>query len=140
MMRAALAGMAMFAVVAGGAAAQAPSLDGPWVGQYSYDDGATTVEFKATLKSDGDEFAGTTSEPNTIGDKSVAQLTANLSGIIGPNGAVNFVKTYDGSGGVNHSVDYVGYLETSGRCIRGIWHIGDTSGPFRMCAGYSFSS
>lgn len=124
------------AVLAFCASAEAKDLSGLWTGTYGYDAATPrNVNFTAKLRFEDDDFSGTTSEPNTFGAKSAKRLTASIVGIVGPSGAVNFTKTYDGSGGVSHSVDYAGYLEANGRCISGNWHIGDTGGPFRMCRG-----
>jgi hypothetical protein len=133
MIRTILAALALFTL---SAPAYAADLSGAWGGSYSYDgESQPSVAFKAKLRFEDDAFTGSTREPNTFGDPSAKQLRAKLIGIIGPSGAVNFTKTYDGSGGVNHSVEYAGYLDAEGRCISGSWHIGETGGSFHMCRG-----
>jgi hypothetical protein len=112
-----------------------PALSGVWSGYYAYEDGAAPVPFEARLESDGPTLQGTTTEPNTFGRSPVKTLKALLSGVIGADGSVRFVKTYDGTGGETHSVDYSGRIEEGGSCISGTWRIGEGAGSFRMCAG-----
>ena len=46
---------------------------------------------------------------------------------------IQFVKIYDGSGGVTHSVWYSGVIDAEGDVIRGVWELdGGMSGPFLM--------
>ena len=46
--------------------------------------------------------------------------------------SVKFVKFYDGTGGVDHGVEYEGFLSPDGRQIDGQWYIGDTFGSFSL--------
>lgn len=115
------------------ASAQGAGLTGVWSGYYGYDAQSDRVPFQAKLSAAGSSFAGTTIEPNTFGEPSTMFLTANVVGQVGANGAVSFVKTYDGTGGQSHSVEYRGTLAPNGQCISGAWAIGEAKGPFRVC-------
>lgn len=115
------------------ASGQSAGLTGVWSGYYGYDGQSTRVPFQAKLSAAGSSFAGTTIEPNTFGDPTTMFLTANVVGQAGGNGAVSFVKTYDGTGGQSHSVEYRGTLSPSGQCISGAWAIGEAKGPFQVC-------
>ena len=98
-----------------------------WRGNYSYPDGKQSVPFTLTLSGSQGSVTGRTTEPNTFGNKSASQLFGNVRGSI--NGSsVSFTKTYDGTGGVNHSVEYRGTI--SGNAMSGRWTIGSTSGAF----------
>ena len=52
------------------------------------------------------------------------------------DGIVSFIKTYDGSSDLTHSVHYEGHADTEGNEIEGHWHIPDPkhvfSGRFLM--------
>jgi hypothetical protein len=98
-----------------------------WRGTYTYPDGRQTVPFALTLSGSQGAVTGRTSEPNTFGNKSARQLFGNVRGTISGN-SVSFTKTYDGTGGVNHSVQYSGTI--SGNSMSGRWSIGSTSGGF----------
>jgi hypothetical protein len=114
-------------------AQSAAGLSGVWVGYYGYDADPNKVEFQMKLRPAGSGFSGASVEDNTFGDPSVLFLTANISGSLGAGRAVIFTKTYDGTGGQSHSVQYNGVLSASGKCISGKWRIGQGSGPFEMC-------
>lgn len=125
---AAILGLSPFAL------AQAPAApSGVWAGEYGYDGAGNMVPFQASFTAKGAGFTGGTIEPNTFGDPGVLFLTANVSGAAAAGGEVNFVKTYDGTGGQSHSVEYAGEYDSSG-CIEGIWRIGAAAGPFKMCS------
>ncbi len=136
-MRGILLAAAMLCLALVGAApvalAQGAGMSGVWIGYYGYDANPNEVEFQMKLRASGSGFSGTSVEDNTFGDPSVLFLTANIGGSIGANRAVNFTKTYDGTGGQSHSVRYSGLLSASGKCISGKWSIGQDSGPFAMC-------
>jgi hypothetical protein len=117
------------------------TLRGDWVGRYVYGDvdpltAAEGVAFEAKLKPErrGRGFIGATSEPNTFGDPSAKKLFADLRGQFDPDGSlVSFLKTYNGVGGVSHSVEYRGVLRDRGARIVGTWAIGGgTGGGFVM--------
>lgn len=105
-------------------------INGTWKGTYSYDDGRPPVSFELCLCSEGAGVIGTVSEPNTFGDKNAEALHARVEGnLVGH--ALTFRKTYDGTGGVQHSVEYTGAV--SGETLTGIWRIPpETSGKFEV--------
>ncbi|MBM3527767.1 MAG: hypothetical protein FJX62_06720 [Alphaproteobacteria bacterium] len=98
-----------------------------WRGSYTYPDGRRSVPFVLTLSGSQGAVTGRTTEPNTFGNKSASQLFGNVRGTISGS-SVSFTKTYDGTGGVNHSVAYSGTI--SGNSMSGRWVIGNTSGSF----------
>lgn len=111
-------------------AAGLPQGQSTWSGRYDYQDGKPGAPFTLTINSSGSNFSGGTSEPATFGDGSSSTLTANVAGSVNGN-QVSFVKTYDGSGGQHHSIQYNGTLSADGRSISGRWNIGPNwSGPF----------
>jgi hypothetical protein len=117
---------ALLAVLLGAAFVSAAGAD-EWRGSYAYPDGKRSVAFTLTLSGSQGAVSGRTTEPNTFGNKSASQLFGNVRGTI--NGSsVAFTKTYDGTGGVSHSVQYRGTI--SGNSMSGSWSIGSTSGGF----------
>lgn len=102
-----------------------------WQGQYAYPDGREPVVFIMTLDSAGDgSFTGDSEEPATFGNGSSPTLTATLDGATrGP--LIRFTKTYDGSGGQTHSVEYEGKISNDGNSINGAWHLGSYGGTFQ---------
>ena len=70
----------------------------------------------------GTAYEGRTREPNTFGAPGAAELFAALR--IQVEGArVHWRKTYDGTGGQTHSVDYAGELDPASGMLRGRWHV-----------------
>jgi hypothetical protein len=125
----------MLAALAGApvASAQGASINRVWLGYYGYNDvRADRVQFQLKLRGAGDAVTGTTIEPNTFGSPSALFLTANVAGKVSGD-AITFRKTYDGTGGQTHSVDYAGVFDATRRCIAGTWRIGDATGPFKVC-------
>jgi hypothetical protein len=116
----------------------AAALTGTWAGTYFYSMSNSTggavgsVAFFAELTIDRDKVRGSVIEPNTIGDRSSNELRANIEGTIGEDGVVRFVKTYDGTGGVAHSVEYVGRLDHVTQQIDGVWKATGSEGRFIM--------
>jgi hypothetical protein len=100
-----------------------------WRGTYTYPDGKQSVPFTLTLSGSQGAVSGRTTEPNTFGNKSASQLFGNVRGTINGSSAA-FTKTYDGTGGVSHSVEYRGTI--SGNAMSGNWTIGRTSGGFSV--------
>ncbi len=97
---------------------------GTWNGQYGYNEmRRPNVNFKLTITGvDGNRFSGMISEPATFGDGTSRFLFAGVRGTV-KGGIVSFVKTYDGTGGQTHSVNYQGTLEPASRAINGGWTI-----------------
>jgi hypothetical protein len=108
------------------------SFNGIWHGLYSYPRYFEPVYFVATLVSFGSGFSGTTHEA-LIGARG-----APLKAFATVDGAregdyVSFLKSYDGSGGMRHSVNYGGTLRADENEIDGAWSIaGSWSGRFLM--------
>lgn len=123
------------AVMAAPTAVQAQlgsSLSGVWRGVYSGGGGATT-EFEISISDIGGALTGTTIERNAFGSRDAMFLLATVSGRRAGD-RINFVKTYDGTGGISHSVTYEGRILPGGRRIVGTWTIGGSSqrGQFEM--------
>jgi hypothetical protein len=114
----------------GAEARQHAFASGAYCGRYTYEStGAQSVPFNLNVRRRGAEISGVTREPNTFGDPDAKTLGASIVGRV-ERDVVRFRKTYDGSGGVAHSVDYVGRLK--GGAVRGEWNIGGVTGPFEM--------
>lgn len=116
----------------------AAALTGTWAGTYFFPmtnaTGTTvgSVAFFAELTIDGGSMSGSVVEPNTIGDRTTNELRAKIEGTIGEDGLVRFVKTYDGTGGVDHRVEYVGRLDVVTQQIEGVWKVTGSEGRFVM--------
>ncbi|MBM3608476.1 MAG: hypothetical protein FJX29_08495 [Alphaproteobacteria bacterium] len=108
------------------------NLTGVWNGQYDYAFGYEPVGFMATLIEAGAGFSGGVSEtaPSRTGEP--LQLFAMIDGRR-EGFAVSFTKTYDGSGGWEHVVEYEGTLSADGNEIEGEWRVpGTMHGRFMM--------
>lgn len=108
------------------------TLTGVWHGLYSYPRYLRPVYFVASLLSSGQSFSGTTHE--AIAGRHGAPLTcfATISGLCSELN-VEFHKTYDGTNGYKHGVDYGGTLDGEGNEIEGTWTIpGNWTGKFLM--------
>lgn len=108
------------------------NLTDDWTGGYISTDNGDVNTFNMKLKSAGATFSGTATEVNIFGGSDVLFLTSMIQGTIKADGSVSFVKTYDGAGGVSHSVSYVGKLDDTGRRIRGTYRVEAASGKFEM--------
>jgi hypothetical protein len=110
-------------------------LSGTWQGRYSYPDLREPVAFVAIVIDAAGSLGGTTHERCTEGEAAGGYLYATLSGRHASS-AVTFIKTYDGTGGWNHSVDYDGTINEDGTEITGHWRVQDEwgagTGPFLM--------
>lgn len=110
-------------------------LTGLWSGRYYYPrpiNGITSVEFEMDLTFSQGRITGFVSEPNTFGNRTSAKLYATFDGTVSGN-QVEWTKTYDGTGGVNHSVIYRGTIDRQARRIEGRWIIrSDWSGDFNI--------
>lgn len=112
-------------------------LTGLWNGSYSYagdGTGRPDVAFSAVMLQQGDEITGFIREANTFGATDDPWLHALLKGKVDPEtGSVTFTKTYDGTSGVDHDVEYAGKLDAKGQRIEaGKWQIGEFSGTFKI--------
>ncbi len=114
------------------ALAQSP-FAGRWEGSYSYppSNPQQPVSFTMELSVTGSSVRGRLTEPNTFGDRSAQFLYANLIGVV-EGRRIRLIKTYDGTGGQNHSVYYEATLDPSSRTFSGTWLISDRwTGSFR---------
>ena len=98
------------------------NLDGEWEGQYRYNDPRPPVAFRLKLRQRGAELIGRSDEPQTFGAPGAGILHADWVGRISSEGLLAFVKTYDGTGGQTHSIQYTGRLVAPNR-IEGRWNI-----------------
>lgn len=120
-------------VVAGPAYAQsAANVSGEWQGAYLSSDGADVNTFTVTWTQIGSRVTGSVIELNAFGDQSAAIFpTSTVIGSIDGNNVL-FTKTYDGSGGVSHSVVYRGEIQPGGRRVRGVFQADAATGTFEM--------
>jgi hypothetical protein len=111
----------------------ADDLSGGWRGGYLSTDQGDTNTFDMEITQTGNRITGTITEVNTIGNVEGALfLTSDLVGRV-EGRTVTFTKTYDGSGGVSHSVQYRGTLDRNNRRIRGTYTVaGTVGGQFEM--------
>lgn len=111
------------------------SLSGNWVGKYRYPkplNGVSEVNFEMNLILSQSRISGFVAEPNTFGDQSASHLYANFNGTI-QGSDISWKKTYDGTGGVSHTVNYNGKIDRENAEIKGKWSIpGGWSGPFEI--------
>ena len=110
-------------------------LSGTWQGLYSYNDSREPVAFVAVVIDAAGSLGGTTHERCAAGEAPGGYLYATLSGQRAGS-TVTFVKTYDGTGGWEHSVGYDGTINEDGTEITGQWQVHDEwgawTGPFLM--------
>ena len=109
------------------------SLSGGWSGAYRYprDAGPETV-FNAQLEEVGGGFTGTLQEPSVERSDLGPLVTAEIEGVR-TGFLVSFIKFYDGSGGLAHTVGYEGTADAKLTRIDGVWTIpGVWSGTFFM--------
>jgi hypothetical protein len=105
----------------------AEMINGTWKGTYSYEDGRPPVSFELELCQESSRIRGSVAEPASTGG---AELGARVEGSVA-QGTLTFRKTYDGRGGLSHSVEYEG-AAANGR-MSGKWRIGtEVSGPFEI--------
>lgn len=102
---------------------------GKWRGQYRYPPGSNQapVNFDMDLTFSQGTVSGFIVEPATFGNQTSKNLYATFAGTVNGN-TVEWKKTYDGTGGVSHSVIYRGDLDRDRRTITGRWRIGPNWG------------
>jgi uncharacterized caspase-like protein len=114
-------------------------LTGAWYGSYAYpDNGAAqpTVRFRLNLVQNGSKISLNVKEPKTFGDGNANFLYALGTGQYDPTTReLKFTKTYDGSSGVSHSVEYTGTISEDGSKVDGNWNIGGAGGTFKAQRG-----
>jgi hypothetical protein len=110
------------------------NISGSWSGTYSYASGnKPPVSFTVSFGPSG--CAGRSEEPNTFGNKGAPKLFANLAcsdAVLLPGHLITINKTYDGTGGVSHSVVYTGTISADMRSISGRWVVNNAHGNFTM--------
>lgn len=108
------------------------NLTGVWHGLYSYPAYREPVYFVATLIHSGTALSGTIHESEKGVNGTPLTLYASVWGAMAGT-AVDFTKTYDGSGGWSHSVEYSGHLNGDATEIEGAWSFPSAwSGRFLM--------
>ncbi len=110
-------------------------LSGMWRGVYSYPEGGGQgpVNFQLTLIQDGDTVVGFIKEPNTFGERPEPWLHATFRGRFDEKTReLTFTKTYDGTAGPAHDVEYKGEASKDRSKVEGAWNIGEFSGRFTL--------
>jgi hypothetical protein len=108
------------------------NLTGVWQGLYSYPLYREPVYFVATLIHSGAMLSGTIHESEVGRSGAPLTLFAYVSGSKHES-AVTFTKTYDGSGGWGHAVQYDGLVNGDATEIEGGWEIkNEWGGRFLM--------
>lgn len=108
------------------------NLTGVWHGLYTYPGQQQPVYFVATLIDSGSQISGMTHESEIGEFGAPLTLYAAISGARRGT-SVSFVKSYDGSGGWDHSVAYEGSVNGEWTEIEGRWSIGgEATGKFLM--------
>lgn len=106
------------------------SLAGEWRGVYFQGPDNQATEFTATITEDRGRISGAIIEPNMFGDNSSYWLFSTFAGRV-DDGTISFAKTYDGTAGQSHTVQYQGQV-LSGRRIVGTWSLAGAGGQFEM--------
>ena len=123
----------LFVVFVTAQSALAQDLTGIWNGTYFYppnaENPAQFVKFwMIALDRDG-KISGFIKEPNTFGQVDAPWLHSTYKGgLDGTTGKLSFTKTYDGTAGVSHNVEYTGELAADGAMVSGEWQIPDSWG------------
>ena len=113
------------------------ALTGFWEGSYSYagdGTGRPDVAFTAVILQQGKDVTGFIREANTFGLTDDPWLHALLKGTVDPETRkLTFTKTYDGTSGVNHDVEYSVTLPAKADKVDGgTWTIGMFGGTFKL--------
>jgi hypothetical protein len=117
------------------AATKAGPFSGLWSGEYRYpgdDDGGAPVGFTAIVIHEGDKIVGLMKEKNTFGAPVEPWLAAGIKGTYDADTRhFSFTKTYDGTAGPSHDVEYSGSLNRE-RGASGAWNIDGLKGTFTL--------
>ena len=106
-------------------------LTGVWQGVY-WGEGNQPTAFQATLQQGANgEFTGSIVETNTFSEEQIPFLLATIRGSV-RGATVTFVKTYDGTGGQTHTINYSGQLSSGGRHVVGEWEANGARGRFEL--------
>ena len=108
-------------------AAEVDKFNGTWSGAYRDWSQGGLVPFEITIRvgtptSDYADISGSIAEPATFGTREQPWLRATIAGEVRRD-TIEFVKTYDGTGGVDHSVTYRGELDRDNGLILGRYTI-----------------
>jgi hypothetical protein len=126
----------VLACAASPAVAADDKLQGIWTGSYEYPEGGPpAVKFEMRIAELGGKFVARAAEANTFGENPTAnpKLYADCKGKFNANtNKVSWTKTYDGTDGQVHSVEYGGTLSADGKTIEGTWTLNDLSGKFTL--------
>jgi hypothetical protein len=110
------------------------TLTGSWSGAFRYpDDAFPETVFNAQIEENiAGAFVGSVQEPNIIRPHLSAIIDATLEGAR-EGSALNFIKYYNGNGGMGHLVTYDGVVDANFQRIDGKWSVpGSWSGTFFM--------
>ncbi len=111
-------------------------LSGVWTGNYRYgkEAGQESVKFTMLVIHDRQGISGMIKEGNGFGNKIEPWLHAGIKGTFDQKtGKLTFTKTYDGSAGEIHDVDYTGTISKDGKKAEGTWAITDNeAGSFTI--------
>jgi hypothetical protein len=132
MLRRTLFAAVLFAAAGTALAQSASNLTGRWEGGYigTNSDDANTLT--VNLVQSGTRLTGGMVELNIFGDlKKNIFLTSNIEGTVSGRNVI-LVKTYDGTGGVSHSVRYSGTISANGRTIKGTYDADGATGQFEF--------
>jgi len=108
------------------------ALAGAWRGVSVYTNAAEpAIDFDLDAQVSGDRISGRMSERNTFAPGGCPYLYATIEGQISGD-SVRFTKTYSGTCGQTHSVQYQGLIDRDAMKIDGTWSISSTYGRFSM--------
>jgi hypothetical protein len=104
-------------------------LTGWWSGEYWYLGMSFPTPFTAHIDDHDGALSGSTLEPNTFADASLAELSADLFGDR-RNFEVRFIKRYHRAPGVHAlPIAYVGVANADFTLVEGDWSFSDTLAP-----------
>ncbi|AMV40537.1 hypothetical protein [Planctomyces sp. SH-PL62] len=119
-----------------GCASKPGASSGIWSGEYRCPEGSgrRPVAFTAFLLQERDGIEAMIREANTFGDDRSPRLHATAEGRYdGATRTLQFVKSYDGTGGVSHDVGYKGTVSSdSAQILEGTWDIAGYQGTYTM--------
>jgi len=109
-------------------------LTGMWRGTYHYGGiGQQPVNFDLALIQDGKDVVAVIRETNTFAMRPGPFLAAVCKGGFDAQaGKLTLTKTYDGTLGPNHSIEYTGKLSQDGDKVEGTWDLGGGTGTFTL--------
>jgi hypothetical protein len=110
---------------------------GLWRGESAYpaDSKRDPIKYELVMIQDGKFVVGFIKEPNTFGKRAEQPWLHSLfkGRFDKESGKFTFTKTYDGTSGISHDVEYSGLLSGNERKIGGTWRItGDWGAAFTM--------